>query len=257
MFRAAETIGVIVIASCLLTIVAGRARETAQASPTPAPAPKPEPIRKPRLPWRDAGKIAGGPALIAASPNAPDGTEPEIDYPDEQWMKNIGSKRDGAGMCVFTSFEHSCRWAGLEEFRGFRDWCAAGYPGGGYPEKLAKLVKAYCDAKRIPPEVFDPNRQVVQIDGVSAKTVELIEAALQQNLLPCVTLYHSPRYGGGTIYHMVNCAHLDGERAAILDNNFKPLEWASRSETIRRMSLSGRLWAVVVLVPGPPRLPWN
>ena len=74
---------------------------------------------------------------FAAGPAAPDGTEPQIDYPDDDWLKNVGSRLDGAGMCVFTSFEHSCRWAGLDEFRGFRDWCAQRYPGGGYPEKLA------------------------------------------------------------------------------------------------------------------------
>lgn len=233
----------------------------------PVPAPEPSRPRKSFLPWRGestpaAEAVTGGaaaflPPLWGASPNAPDGTEPEIDYPDDQWMKNIGSRKDGAGMCVFTSFEHTCRWAGLEEFRGFRDWCAAKYPGGGYPEKLAKLVKAYCQVKAVPRDVFDPDRDMVQIDAASDKSLSLLEAALRQNLLPCVTLYQSPRYGRGTIYHMVNCAHFDGERGAILDNNFRPLEWASRAETIRNMSLNGRLWAVVILKPGPPMLPRN
>ncbi len=191
---------------------------------------------------------------FAASPVAPDGTEPQIDYPDDHWMKNIGSRKDGAGMCVFTSFEHTCRWAGLEEFRGFRDWCAANYPGGGYPEKLYKLVKAYCQAKNIPAAVFDPDKQMIQYEGGKP---DLLEAALANNLLPCVTLYHSPRYGGGTIYHMVNCAHLDAKNGAILDNNFQPLEWADRETTLRRCKLNGQLWAVVVLFPGPPPLPHN
>jgi hypothetical protein len=183
----------------------------------------------------------------AAGPPAPDGTEPHVDYPDEQWMRNIGSKIDGAGMCVFTSFEHSCRWAGLEEFRGFRDWCARNYRGGGYPEKLQKLVNDYCKAKSIPQPL------VVQYEGSSP---EVLESALRNGYLPCVTLYGSPRYRG-RIYHMVNCAHLDGKQGAVLDNNFQPLEWADRETTLRRMKLNGRLWVAVVLHYGPPPFPYN
>lgn len=184
--------------------------------------------------------------ILLASPAAPDGTEPMIDYPDDQWLRNVGSRIDGAGMCVFTSFEHACRWAGLEEFRGFRDWCARKFPGGGYPEKLDRLVRAYCKEHRLP--VPD----VIQYEGSST---ELLEAALRNGYLPCVTLYGSPRYGRGTIYHMVNCAHLDRQRGAILDNNFQPLEWTDRATTIRRMKLNGKLWAVIVLAYGPPPFP--
>lgn len=240
------------IAGSLLLLVGQNPRTWTPPAPAPAVSPEP-PKRKPLLPVREEGD---GPAdSVGAAPNAPDGTEPEIDFPDAQWMKNIGSRLDGAGMCVFTSFEHSMRWAGLEEFRGFRDWCAQKYPGGGYPEKLAKLVKAYCSAKNISREVFDPDKDMVQIDASSAQAVELIEAALRQNLLPCVTLYYSPKRYGGRIYHMINCAHLDGKQGAELDNNFRPLEWSNRAECIRRMSLNNRLWAVCVNKPGPPRLP--
>lgn len=234
-----------------------------QPAPSPVPAPQPEPRpdpdrRRPLRPWRDEEpSLQLGPASavaqsLGAEPLGPGGLEPQIDYPDPQWMKNIGSKRDGAGMCVFTSFEHAARWAGLEEFRGFRDWCAERYPGGGYPEKLAKLIQAYCSAKEIPSERFSLDRDVIQYEGPSP---ELLETALRQGLLPCCTLYYSPRYGRGRIYHMVNCAHFDGQNAAILDNNFQPLEWASREETLRRVKLDGKLWIVVLLKPGPPPLP--
>lgn len=190
-------------------------------------------------------------ALLLIQPSfaaGPDGTEPQIDFPDEHWLKNIGSRLDGAGMCVFTSFEHSCRWAGLDEFRGFRDWCATHYRGGGYPEKLQRLLDAYCQAKGLTPP------QVIQYEGSSA---EILDAALRNGYLPCTTLYRSPRYGRGTIYHMVNCAHLDAARGAILDNNFRPLEWADRETTLGRMKLQGKLWVVVVLAYGPPPFPYN
>lgn len=185
---------------------------------------------------------------FAAGPAAPDGTEPRIDYPDDQWLKNVGSRLDGAGMCVFTSFEHSCRWAGLDEFRGFRDWCATHYRGGGYPEKLQRLLDAYCKAKNLTPP------PVIQYEGGAT---DILDAALRHGYLPCTTLYHSPRYGRGTIYHMVNCAHLDAQRGAVLDNNERPLEWADRATTLRRMKLQGKLWAVVVLAYGPPPFPYN
>lgn len=260
-----------------LTIISGVAlfiathwpkSEPVVLTPAPAPAPRPEPEpkkpRRPILPWREdavpspevvaAAQPGAGPGaalsclMFGASPLGPDGAEPQIDFPDGEWMKNIGSRLDGAGMCVFTSFEHSARWAGLEEFRGFRDWCAQRYPGGGFPEKLQKLIDAYCKAKGITPPT------VIQYEGESTA---VIEAALKQGLLPCNTLYSSPRYGRGTIYHMTNIAHLDEKSGAILDNNFKPLEWADRQTTVGRMKLRGKLWCVVLVAAGPPPFPQN
>ncbi len=222
----------------------------APAPMPPAPIPPPPPKPKPK-PWGPQAALPVGStdaALISAQPNAPDGTEPMVDYPDEFWFKNIGSHIDGSGMCVFTSFEFSCIWAGHDEMRGFRDWCAAKYPGGGYPSKLAKLVTAYCQAKGVP----EPT--LVQYEGPSA---ELIDLALGDGRLPCVTLSHSPRYGSGQIAHMVCCASLDAKNGAILDNNFKPLEWADRATTISRMKTGGGLWVAVATWPGPPPVPHN
>ncbi len=256
-----------------LTLIAGIAwywnRETApQVQPLPPVQPGPAPILpKPILPrpippappCPPLGPWPSGSAPVGADPGsigpvAPDGTEPQVDYPEWEWMRNIGSRRDGAGMCVFTSWEMSCRNAGLEAFRGFRNWCAERYPGGGYPSKLAKLVKAYCQAKDIPTSVFDPDKDIIQYEGGS---LALAEASLKNGGLPSVTLYHSPRYGRGTIYHMVNLAHLDAKIGAILDNNFKPLEWASRDQTIGKMKMRGTIWIAVLAKPGPPPLPKN
>ncbi|HEV3143069.1 MAG TPA: hypothetical protein VGZ47_04205, partial [Gemmataceae bacterium] len=55
-----------------------------------------------------------------------------VDLPASQHIKNIGSKIDHAGMCVFTSVETAANWSGLAGWRGFRDWCAERYLGGGH-----------------------------------------------------------------------------------------------------------------------------
>lgn len=235
-------------AAVVLALILG----VAYVSDRPKPAPIPAPVVVP-LPPIVIPKIPDFPRRPGSiGPVAPDGTEPQVDFPEWEWMQNVGSEIDGYGMCVFTSFEMMCRWAGLEEFRGFRDWCAKHYPGGGYPSKLAKLVKAYCVEKGV--REFDPDKHLIQYEGTS---VELLEDALRNGNLPCVTLYYSPRYGKRTIYHMVNCAHLDSKSGAILDNNFKPLEWASRVETIRKMKQRGEIWIVAIAIPGPPPLPRN
>ena len=204
--------------------------------PVPMPAP---PSDRHRRPWRDS--VQDGIPLIGEK-------VPQVDFPSEQWIRNIGSKVDGAGMCVFTSFEMACLWAGLEEFRGFRDWCAAKYPGGGYPEKLAQLIDAYCQAKSIKKPL------VIQYTGSDP---DFLKVGLKNGWMPCTTLYHSPRYGSGVIYHMVCCAHLDGTDGAIQDNNFQPLEWATEAETVNRIKLKGEYWGVLIVSPGPPPSPAN
>lgn len=227
----------------------------------PVPTPAPQPVRPriiPRPHWGMDSKDKRANSIIHEMPPleapAPDGTDPYCDYPKELWFRNIGSRIDGAGMCVFTSFEFTALWSGLEEFKGFRDWCAAKYPGGGYPEKLAKLVKAYCSAKKIPKERFDPERDLIQYEGSDPTW---LEACLKNGWMPGVTLYHSPRYGRGTIYHMTCCAHLDGKWGCTQDNNFQPLEWASRDEWLRRIKIGGKYWGFAVLPGGTVPCPTN
>lgn len=184
---------------------------------------------------------------------SPDGTEPEVDYPAEQWMKNIGSRKDGSGMCVFTSYEMMCRHAGLEEFRGFRDWCATNYAGGGYPSKLAKLVEAYCKAKNIKVPTY------YQYEG---SDLTFLKTALRSGRFACCTLYYSARYNG-RISHMVNAAHCAGPRYwAICDNNkmnrdeIPPYEWFDGEEKFHR-AIGQKYWAVVLEMPGLPCPPKN
>ncbi|GIW81511.1 MAG: hypothetical protein KatS3mg105_3318 [Gemmatales bacterium] len=165
-------------------------------------------------------------------------------------------------MCVFTSLEHAFIWSGINEFRGFRDWCAKHYPGGGYPEKVDKLVAAYCRHHKLPIVEEDGVRCIVRPSGekfsylqYEGPSLKLAEEALGNGLLVCTTLYRSPRYGPGIIYHMVNLAHLGSRNAAILDNNFQPYEWDSRARLEPRLKLAGRVWLIVVNRHGPPPPP--
>jgi hypothetical protein len=101
----------------------------------------------------------GAPSSIIAG-RTYDGEEIACDLPGKEHIKNIGSRVDGAGMCVFSSIEMAAVWQGIDSFRGFRDWCATHYPGGGYPAKVDQLIAAYCKAKQI-----DPIPAYVQYEG--------------------------------------------------------------------------------------------
>ena len=51
---------------------------------------------------------------------SPDGVEQlQIDLPASEHLKNVGG-RDGSGLCVFTSVEHSGRWQNVEQLTGFQ-----------------------------------------------------------------------------------------------------------------------------------------
>src|SRR5262249_6727012 len=74
-------------------------------------------------------------------PLAPDGTtEVQCDLPASERIRNIGSRVDGAGMCVMSSITMAACWGALEEMRGLRDWCAQ-QPGGGYPAKVDRQLR--------------------------------------------------------------------------------------------------------------------
>lgn len=235
-------------------------------TPIPEPAPLPDPPCPPNRPWPPRQEPGSGSQDLEDNNHvAPDGkTEGQVDYPDGEWMRNIGSKIDGAGMCVFTSAEHAFRNQGLDEFRGFRDWCAAAYPGGGYPDKLHKLILAFCKAKGIQTTqdggvtwIIRPRTgerfTYIQYEGAA---MSLAEAGLREGILMCSTLYRSPRYGAGIIYHMVNLAHWGpGGYGAILDNNYKPYEWDTMRGMEPRLKLQGTVWLVAVIRQGPPPPP--
>ncbi len=175
---------------------------------------------------------------------SPDGSEEiQIDLPGSQQMKNTGG-RDGAGLCVFTSIEHSGRWQNVDSILGLQQKMTK-EPGGGYPSKVEKMMGKYCDGA-----------QYLQYEGSDPS---LIKLALATGRMPAVTYGYSPRYSG-KIAHMVNAVHLTEKWAAILDNNFPGdtrYEWMAPAEFKKRWISGGGGWAVVVLAPPPPPLPVN
>ena len=259
-------LGITAAAVVILGITAGHRTgngnaSTAQPTPivipvTPAPGPvQPPDQRKPRRPWRDTTAQEAGdadpfnPQPVFADRTGPNGVTPTVDYPEELWFKNIGSEKDGAGMCVFTAFEFSALWAGLEEFRGFRNWCAKHYPGGGTPDKLQKLVDAYCKEKQIKAP------DIKQYEGTD---VAWLKQCLRNGWLPGCTLFHSSRYKGrggqplNIIYHMTNCA----SEWAILDNNFPDYEWYAGQQAFEAaVKDHGKYWGFCIVAPGAPPIP--
>lgn len=187
--------------------------------------------------------------------------EVDIDFPQAEFMENIGSKVDGAGMCVMTSIEHAARWQGMEEYRGLREWCA-NEPGGGYPQKVDEQLMQFAKARGL------PKPRYLQYEGDNPEPV--IKAALSSGRMVACTYGYSPRYGG-PINHMVNAVKFGGE-AVIIDNNLiggnsreKMYEWMSADTLIARMKtasdrgrfISSRAWVFVWLTPGPPPAPKN
>jgi hypothetical protein len=203
--------------------------------------------------------------LVAASvggTRAPDGTEIHVDMPPELQMHNTGGSDgprgpgSGSGLCVFTSTEHAGIWQGIDSLKGFQKWMTH-YPGGGTPDKLAKMIKRRCAELNIPEPVY------IQVEGWDP---DILKAACKGGRMPCITYAQSPtgRYGGARIAHMVNLVHFDERgNVAILDNNYpcsakKPnnYEWMDAA-TFKRVHSMGGAWSVVFFEPGPPPLPRN
>jgi hypothetical protein len=179
----------------------------------------------------------------------------QCDLPLGQQIKNIGSRRDGAGMCVMSSIEMAARYQNLTPLIGLRDW-AAQYPGGAYPEKVDRQLAAFFKARNLAPvpylqyEGSDPDRLLTLID--------------RTNRMACIAYGQSPRYAGprnprGIISHMVDCVLYGEKYGVVLDNNFigdSSYEWMPKSELVRRMKMtSGSAWVFVWLTPGSPPPP--
>lgn len=188
-----------------------------------------------------------------------DGTPITCDLPNDQQMRNIGSRIDRAGMCVFTSIEHAARYQGIEDMRGWRDWCAKNYRGGGYPEKVDKLLAAWWKHKGIAPIPY------LQFEGKDPE--QLMSIIDRTNRMASLTYGFGPRYGVPYIAHMVNGILYGEKYATVLDNNFpfdNAYEWMGRAELIRRARLArdnrgriyeGSAWVFVWLGPGSPPPP--
>jgi len=217
--------------------------------PGGCPVPKTPPAPKPVRPWgprayAPVGANVGGPV-------SPDGVVIQLDLPGDQHLRNKGGS-DGAGLCVFTSIDHSARWQNVPALIGFRDWMTR-YPGGGYPQKVDQMIAKICTEKGV------PKPEYLQVEGAD---ISILVAACKAGLMPAITYGISPtgRYGGSKIPHMVTLVHADGERFVVLDNNYpgpEKLEWMSAAEFKRSYTISGGGWAVILLPPGPPPVPCN
>jgi hypothetical protein len=269
-------VGLIGLVTCLvLSEASWEDGKVEPANPAPAPCPPdgPCPPRKPR-PWgpqgasgldattnpghrslagaqlddwitngvrRPTGAKVGGPVI--------DGTEIQVDLPGSHHRKNTASK--GLGLCVFTSIHHAADWQGIDALLEMPRWMIArGIPGGGYPAKVQQLIPRLAQERGLATPEF------VQAEHYD---YELLKTALQSGRLACVTYSKSPtgRYGGGRISHMVNAAHADNQRVAILDNNYvgeQSYEWMTPEEARRAGVLE---WMIVFTDAPPPPPPHN
>lgn len=205
----------------------------------------PKPDKPRRKPWGEQDAPVGA----AVGRVAPDGTEPQIDLPNNLHRRNTASK--GLGNCVFTSIHHSALWSEVPALMEFPKWLTAkGIPGGGYPSKVAKLIPEMCKDRNVPVP------QYVQVEG---NDLEILKLACRTGRMPSVTYSRSPtgRYGGRSIAHMVSLIHADDKWFGVLDNNYPgadALEWMSPEQFLRAYSPG---WCVILLEPGPPPVPRN
>src|SRR5437660_81591 len=193
--------------------------------------------RRPLLPRATTAEPAG--AITVGGPRSADGVEVTCDLPVEQRTRNVGGS-DGAGLCVFSSIGHAARWQNERRLVDFQKQMTK-EPGGGYPEKVDRMVAKY--GKGTP---------YIQYEGHDATILKL---ALKTGRMPSVTYDgHDPHYNG-SIAHMVNLIYLDDQEACILDNNFiDELVWMSAKEFLERWTDDGG-WAVILLAPPPPPPP--
>lgn len=180
-----------------------------------------------------------------------EGIEVTVDLPKSEHIRNFGAPADGLGLCVFCSMTQASRWQNITKLVDLLYWDKDGKPhskiqeGGGYPAKVDKVIKE-----------FAPDAKYVQYEGADPA---ILDTAIKDGRMPCVTYGIGERYGNQKIAHMVNLVHLDEKWGAILDNNFPgTIEWMSREEFIRRWKYpSGQGWALVFLEPPPPPIPHN
>lgn len=191
------------------------------------------------------GAISG----TVGGPISPDQKhEVDCDLPLSERKRNTGG-RDGAGLCVFTSIEHSARFQNEPLLMNFqRDMRQE--RGGGYPEKVDTMIAKYGRGTRY-----------VQYEGADDA---ILEAAIRSGRMPSVTYDgRDPHYGNRRIAHMVSLVAYDRASgwAAVLDNNYigeRELVWLRIDDFLDRWRGGGSFgWAVVLLQPPPPPPPRN
>lgn len=206
--------------------------------------------------------LADSRRAFVGGPKAPDGTMIQCNLPNQLHLRNKGGS-DGAGLCVFTSLNHSAYFHNIRVLQDFRDYMTK-FPGGGYPAKVTAYINRMCK------ERHEPVPEYIQVTSCD---LDVLKLACRTTRMPGVTYSFSPtgRYGGGRIAHMVSLVSAgagaesgkgpDGKGWwVILDNNFpgeNALEWMGETEFRRTYCAGGQGWCVVFLSPPPPPTPRN
>jgi hypothetical protein len=207
--------------------------------PRPCPGPGPCPREEPQAGGRpvEGGRIS------------PDGAvEVVCDLPAEERKKNIASQ--GLGCCVFRSLDYAARWQQVPELYDLPEKMReAGIAGGGYPEKVAQILRQ-----------FGPEVSYLQDTSGDAG---ILEAILKTGRMPCVTYNgHDCHYPGG-IAHMVCLPYFDRQTgwACVSDNNYpgaSEMVWMSPEDFLKRWKGGGGSgWVVCLLKSPPPPIPHN
>lgn len=189
---------------------------------------------------------------VSGPPVVPETKAPaQASIPARYWTKNVGG-RDGAGLCVFTSIQHSAVRQNVPFFADFQAWMRS-KPGGGYPQKVDAMIREKCEkaGKPIPPYLQIKNNDL-----------EILRQACKSGRMPAVTYCVSAtgRYGGQRIAHMVSLIHADEKWFGILDNNYvgaDQIEWLNEEEMRRTYTGMGGGWSFIWLNEGPPPTPSN
>lgn len=246
-------LAVVLLSAAVAVAYLGRDKpDKAPCPPAPVKPTPPKP-KKPRRPWgprEDRPSLALVGAFVGGN-QSQDGVEIDCDLPEPLHMKNCGGS-DGAGLCVFTSISHAARWQNVPLLENFRDWMRS-YPGGGYPEKVDRMVKQIAAEQGVP---------VPDYVQVESSDLEVLKAACRSGRMPGVTYSFSPtgRYGGGHIAHMVSLVAASDRYFVILDNNYpggNAYEWLTPQEFQKTYAGSGKGWAFILLSPPPPPPPHN
>lgn len=191
---------------------------------------------------------------------APDGTEINLDLPGSQHLRNKAGT-DRAGVCTFTSAEHSGQWQGIDALIGLRDWRTK-FRGGGTPTIMDEAIKQYAKERNLPVPDY------LNLTG-RRELLPILKKAVDNGLMPAVTYGYSPsgRYKGQRISHMVSMIHYDKNgNIGILDNNYPGVdqyEWLTEEQFYRTFTDGpGYGWCMIFLPNrntyyGPPPFPFN
>lgn len=194
-------------------------------------------------------------AITEGGAVGPGGVVVQCDLPQACRKANIASK--GLGCCVFRSIDHAARWQNVPALAEMPEWMKqAGIEGGGYPEKVDRLIPQIAKARGVPIPEY------VQHTGGD---LEFLYAALNGGRMPSVTYDGRDMHYGPSrrVAHMVNLVYLGPpdakpRMACVLDNNFVGPEeqvWMTAEEFASRWRGTGGGWAIVLKAPRPPAPP--